>query len=156
MSSRKSQERTAIGKLGSAIGKGLIAGLAGTIAMSVSQAIERRINKGSVDLTAAKAVEKLFDIGPEPGTEEILAQEVHYVYGTLWGSARGILSLCGLRGFEATASHFAALWSTALAVETGLDLAPPVEERQDRELLMSAVHHLVYAVVAGLVYDAID
>lgn len=152
----KHQETTALGRLGAAIGKGLIAGLAGTIAITISQAIEREITKQKHEPIAGKAAEKIFDIGPEPGMERVFSNEVHYIYGTLWGSARGILSLCGIRGFAATASHFAAIWSTALVIETGLELTPPVSEWEDRELWMSAFHHTVYAVVAGWVYDAID
>lgn len=153
---KSSHERTALGALGAAIGKGLIAGLAGTVAITISQAIEMKITQRKVSRAPAKAVEKIFDIGPEPGTEESLSREVHWTYGTLWGSARGILSLCGLNGFSATASHFAAIWGTALAVETQLDLAPSLDEWEPKELGVSMLHHIVYAVVAGLVFDAID
>lgn len=151
-----SHERTLLGELGAAIGKGLIAGLAGTIAISISQAIERKVMNREPNYNPAKAAEKLFDIGPEPGNEEMLSNEVHLTYGTLWGAARGILSICGLNGFTATAVHFTAVWSTALVAETELELAPPINKRKDDEIIMSAVHHLVYAVVAGLVYEAID
>lgn len=152
----RSYERTILGELGSVIGKGLIAGLAGTIAISISQAIEMKITNRKASDTPARAAEKIFDIGPEPGTEEAFSNEVHYTYGTLWGTARGILSICGLRGFAATATHFTAIWGTALVAETELGLAPPVDEWKNQEFIMSIVHHMVYAVVAGLVYDAID
>ena len=156
MEKRPSHERTALGALGAVIGKGLIAGLAGTAAITISQAIEMKITQRKASKTPAKAIEKLFDIGPEPGAEKSLSKEVHWTYGTLWGSARGILSLCGLNGYAATASHFAAIWGTALAVETQLDLAPSLEEWEPKEIGMSILHHMVYAVVAGWVYDAID
>lgn len=149
-------ERTVLGELGAAIGKGLIAGLAGTVAISISQAIEMRITKRKASDTPARAAEKLFDIGPEPGAEEAFSNEVHYTYGTLWGTARGLLAVCGIRGFVATAAHFSAIWGTALVAETELELAPPVDEWKNQEFVMSIVHHLVYATVAGLVYDAID
>lgn len=152
----RSSESTILGELGSVIGKGLIAGLAGTIAISISQAIEMKITNRKPSDTPARAAEKIFDIGPDPGTEEAFANEVHYTYGTLWGTARGILAICGIRGFIATSAHFTAIWGTALVVQTELDLAPPVNEWKNREFVMSIFHHAVYAVVAGLVYDAID
>lgn len=145
-----------IGEIGAIIGKGLIAGLAGTVAISISQAIERKITKRESDHHPAKAVEMLFDIGPEPGKEEALAHEVHYTYGSLWGTARGLLSACGIRGFTATAIHFTAIWGTALTIESKLDLEPKVKDRDKKDLAVSALHHAIYALVAGWVYDAID
>lgn len=150
------EERTVLGALGAVIGKGLIAGLAGTVAISISQAVETKITNRKASGTPAMAVEKIFDIGPDPGHEEAFSNEVHYTYGTLWGTARGLLSVCGLNGFAATAIHFSAIWGTALAIETELDLAPPVSQWKNQEFIVSGIHHLVYAVVAGLVYDAID
>lgn len=152
----RSYDRTVVGALGSAIGKGMIAGLAGTVAMSISQAIEMKITNRKPSDAPAKAAERIFDIGPDPGTEDTFSNEVHYTYGSLWGIARGLLAVCGIRGFIATSAHFSAVWGTALVVETELDLAPPLNEWKNEDFVMSIVHHAVYAVVAGLVYDAID
>lgn len=156
MNKQSTHERTAIGALGAAIGKGLIAGLAGTVAITISQAIEMKITQRKASKAPARAVEKLFDIGPDPGTEDHLSKKVHWTYGTCWGTARGILSLCGLNGFAATAAHFAAVYGTALTVETQLNIAPPLDEWEYKEFATGIIHHAVYAVVAGLVYDAID
>ncbi|MGH2649221.1 MAG: hypothetical protein ACRDE8_16695, partial [Ginsengibacter sp.] len=110
--SKKSHESTALGALGAAIGKGLIAGIAGTIAITVSQMIEMRITGRKPSTAPAKAVKKTLHIQAVKGNTETFSNEVHYAYGTTWGIPRGLLSLIGLNGFAATAAHFAALWGT--------------------------------------------
>lgn len=156
MSQTPSHERTALGALGAAIGKGLIAGFAGTVAITISQTIEMKIRDRKASNTPAKAVEKLFDIGPDPGHEDSFSQQVHYTYGTLWGTARGLLSLVGITGFAASAVHFAALWGTAVTTETELGLAPPLDEWTTKDIAIDIFHHAVYVAAVALVYKAID
>lgn len=42
------------------------------------------------------------------------SDEVNWVYGTSWGSARGMISLTRLTGLPATAIHFAVIFYTAI------------------------------------------
>lgn len=151
-----SHESTALGALGAAIGKGLIAGLAGTLAITVSQMIEMRITKRKPSDAPAKAVKKTLHIEASPGNKEEFSTEVHWVYGTSWGVLRGLLSLIGLNGFAATAVHMTAVWGTAITIEPKLDIAPPIKEWETKDIAIDIFHHAVYAIVAGLVFDAID
>lgn len=151
-----SNEPTILGAIGAAIGKGLVAGAAGTLAITVSQMIEMKITKRKPSDAPAKAVKKTLHIEAEPGNKSTLSDEVHWVYGTSWGAFRGLLSLAGLNGFAATAAHLAAIWGTALTIEPQLDLAPPVTEWEPKTIAVDFFHHAVYAVVAGLVYDAME
>lgn len=156
MSHTSSYERTALGALGAAIGKGLIAGFAGTVAITISQTIEMKIRNRKSSNNPAKAVERIFDIGPEPGHENSFSQRVHYAYGTLWGTARGLLSVVGITGFAATAVHFAALWGTAVTTETELGLAPPLDEWTTKDIVIDIFHHAAYVTAVWMVYKAID
>ena len=115
-----------------------------------------RITKRKPSIAPAKAVKKALHIEAEPGNKEDFSNEVHWAYGTSWGIARGLLSLVGLTGFAATATHMAALWGTAIIMEPGLEIAPPVTEWEPKDIAIDIFHHAVYALVAGLVYDAID
>ncbi len=151
-----SHESTALGSLGAAIGKGLIAGIAGTIAMTVSQMIEMKITGRKPSDAPAKGAKKVLHIKPEPANKKTFSNEVHYVYGTSWGVVRGLLSLVGLTGFAATSVHLAAIWGTAITIEPKLDIAPPVTEWEPKDIAVDIFHHAVYALVAGLVFDAID
>ena len=152
----KSHEATAVGAIGAALGKGLIAGLAGTLAMTVSQMIEMKITKRKPSNAPAEAVKKTLHIEAIPGHEKEFSNEVHYVYGTSWGVVRGLLSLVGLTGFAATSLHFAAVWGTAITIEPKLDIAPPVSEWETKDIAVDILHHAVYGIVTGMVFDAID
>jgi hypothetical protein len=151
-----SHESTAPGRLGAAIGKGLIAGLAGTLAMTGSQMIEMKITKRKPSTAPADAVKKVLHIIPEPGSKKTFSNEVHYVYGTSWGVVRGLLSLAGLTGFAATSIHLAAIWGTAITIEPKLNIAPPVTEWKPKDIAVDIFHHAVYTIVAGMVFDAME
>ncbi|HSQ43569.1 MAG TPA: hypothetical protein VLM16_01150 [Ginsengibacter sp.] len=151
-----SRETTVLGELGAAIGKGLIAGLAGTMAITISQMIEMRITKRKASNAPAKAVKKTLHIEATPGKKEDFSNEVHWVYGTSWGVMRGLLSMAGINGFVATSLHLASIWGTAATIQPKLDIAPPLSEWEPKDIAIDLMHHAVYAIVAGLVYDAID
>ena len=151
-----SHESTAFGAIGAAIGKGLIAGLAGTLVMTLSQMIEMSITKRKPSTAPADAVERALHIKPRPGNKKAFSNGVHYVYGTSWGVIRGLLSLVGLTGFTGTSAHLAAIWGTAITIEPKLNIAPPVTKWEPKDIAIDIFHHAVYAIVAGIVFDAID
>ena len=144
-------------KIASAIGKGLIAGAAGTLAITLSQMIEMKITKRNPSTAPADAAEKVLEVKPE--TEEDKQQfskQIHWAYGTSWGITRSVLSLLGLRGLPATTIHFATIYSTALIMPTSLKVAPPLKEWNAQEFIIDALHHAVYAIAAGLVFDTMS
>ena len=143
--------------IASEIGKGLMAGAAGTLAITLSQMIEMKITKRKPSTAPAKAAQKVLNIKPEtPEDKNKFSQEVHWVYGTSWGIPRGILGLLGLKGLSATTIHFATIYASALIVPSSLEVAPPLKEWSVKEFAVDALHHAVYAIAAGLVYDALN
>ncbi len=152
-----SKIHSAVGKLAFCLGKGLIAGLAGTAAITISQMIEMKITGRKPSNAPADAASKVLDVREvNKDKKEKFTQEVHWTYGTTWGIARGLLGLAGVDGLPATLVHFAAIWGTAMTIEPALGVAPPVTKWEPKTIAVDGVHHLVYAVMAGLVYDAID
>lgn len=146
-----------IGKIGSAIGRGLIAGAAGTAAITTSQMVEMKIEDRPPSSAPADAASKALDIQPAtPEDKAKFSQEVHWTYGTLWGVTRGVLSLFGVKGWTATALHWAALTGTEMIMEPSLGVAKPVSQWSAKQIVLSSFHHAVYAVATGLVFDAID
>jgi len=144
-------------ELAGALGKGLMAGAAGTLAITLSQMIEMKITKRKPSNAPADAAEKVLEVKPETEQDkQQFSQQVHWAYGTSWGVPRGILSLLGLKGLPATAIHFATIYSTALIMPSSLEVAPPLKEWSAKEFLVDALHHAVYAVAAGLVFDAMS
>src|SRR5687768_15724009 len=148
-----SHVHSATGKFAWALGKGLIAGLAGTAAITLSQMIEMKITKRKPSDAPANVASKVLDV--KPTTEEKkekLNQEVHWAYGTSWGIIRGLLDLIGIQCLPATLMHFGAVWGTAMIMLPSMDEALPVKEWGAGEIAKDGMHHLVYAAIAGLVY----
>ncbi len=150
-------EENTLGELGSAIGKGLLAGLAGTAAITLSQMIEMKITKREPSEATIKVVSATAGVGPVNEEEkQKVSQEIHWSYGTAWGVARGIIGLTGLKGLPASLLHFAAIWGTAMVMLPQYDAAPPVTEESPKAIAIDGLHHAVYALAAGFAYDALD
>ncbi len=150
-------ELSLVGDFSAALGKGLIAGFIGTAAITLSLTIERKINGQPTNFAPGDAASKALEIeASKMEARKKFSDEVHWVYGTIWGSARGMLSLFGIKGLPATAIHFAAIFYTALSIEPNFEIAPPINEWSKKSIAIFALHHIIYTATAGLVYDAID
>ena len=103
----KSHESTALGALGAAIGKGLIAGCAGTIAMTISQKIEMKLTGRKPSQATVKQLKKFCIFILIKMMLNKFSNEIHYSYGSVNGVLRGFLSLAGITGFAATSLHLA-------------------------------------------------
>lgn len=145
-----------LNELGTAIGIGVMAGIVGTAAISISQAIEMKITNREPSSAPADAAAKVLDVQPSSEEQKAkVSQEVHWTYGTSWGIARGLIALTGLKGWKATLVHFGAIWGTEMVMLPSLDLAPPATEEDAKTISVDGLHHAVYAIAAGLVFDAI-
>lgn len=141
--------------IGAAIGIGIIAGIVGTAAITLSQMIEMKIDGREPSDAPVKAVGKTLNVAPTAeNKKETLSQEIHWTYGTSWGIARGLIALTGLKGLPASLLHFAAIWGTELLMLPALKLAPQVTEEKPKEIAVDALHHAVYAAATGLAFDA--
>ena len=150
-------EENTLGEVASALGKGLLAGLAGTVAITVSQMIEMKITGRKPSEAPVKVAAQVTGAAPANDSEkEKVSNEIHFAYGTSWGAVRGLIGLAGLKGLPATAVHFAAIWAAELIMLPKYDAAPPVNEQEPKSVAIDAFHHAVYAVASGLVYDALD
>ncbi len=87
------------GSVATALGKGIIAGLAGTAAITISQMIEMQLTGRKTSDAPVKAAEKVLDVKPASKEDkEKMAQEVHWSYGTSWGVVRSLISATGMTG----------------------------------------------------------
>lgn len=153
----KIHQNNTLGELGSAIGKGLLAGLAATAAITVSQMIEMKITKREPSDAPVKAVSET--VGAKPANKEDkekLSQEIHWAYGTAWGVSRGLIGLTGLKGLPAALVHFAAIWGTSMVMLPKFNASKPITEQEPQAIAIDGFHHAVYAATATLVYDALD
>lgn len=153
----KIHDNNVLGELGSAIGKGLLAGLAATAAITLSQMIEMKITKREPSEAPVKVAGEITGIKPEnEAQKEKVSQEIHWAYGTTFGIARGLIGLAGLKGLPAAAVHFAAVWGTSMIILPKFNAGPPVTEEDAKTIAIDGLHHAVYALTAGFVYDALD
>ena len=142
-------------KLAGCIGKGLVAGFAGTAAMTVSSTLEARLRGRAPSSAPARATAKVLGIST---FEDSIAQArfndlSHWGYGTGWGLVRGLLDAAGLPPRTATAAHGAAVWGSAQVALPALDVAPPAIFWPKEEIAIDAFHHTVYALATGIAYE---
>jgi uncharacterized membrane protein YagU involved in acid resistance len=140
----------------SEIGRGLLSGLVGTAAMTVSSTLEMKLRRRAASATPAKAVERVLGIAPnDQAAEARLANVVHWSYGTMWGIARAVVGSAGVRGcVAAPVLHFAAVWGASLLALPALQVAPPVWQWSREEIAIDVLHHAVYVAAADAAYRA--
>jgi len=150
--------RKAVGTIASSIGKGLVAGVAGTAAMTVSSSLEARIRHRAASSAPARGTAKI--LGIKEFEDDIAAARFndlsHWGYGTMWGVVRGLLGATGLSPKAATAAHGAAVWGSAAVTLPALEVAPPFVFWGRKEVAIDLWHHAVYATATGLAYRLID
>ncbi|SDL52598.1 hypothetical protein SAMN05421823_106243 [Catalinimonas alkaloidigena] len=162
-----------LGKLGSILGRGILAGLAGTAAITVSQMIEMKLTHRSASEAPVRIGSEVLGVEPtgkphplhekqygNKATKDAhtarFAQIMHWSYGTSLGISRGFVAATGLKGWPATAVHFAIVWGTALVMLPSTKQAKPITEWPPEQIAIDFWHHAVYALAAGAAYDAID
>jgi hypothetical protein len=148
---------SAISRLACAIGKGLVAGLAGTAAMTVSSTVEMRLRGRAGSSAPADATAKVLGIASftDDAAKDRFSNIVHWGYGTGWGAVRGLLATAGLSPTAATAAHLAAIWGNEAVMLPVLDIAPPFWTWGAEEVAIDVWHHVVYATATGVAYEAL-
>ena len=150
--------RNVANTLATGVGKGLLAGFAGTAAMTVSSSIEARVRHRAASSAPARATARVLGIKEfEDGIAEARFNDLsHWGYGTSWGIVRGALAVAGLSPKAATAAHGAAVWGSAQAILPALDVARPFVFWGKKEVAIDLWHHFVYAAATGLAYRFVD
>ena len=141
-----------LGEIAASVGKGLFAGVAGTAAMTVSSTLEMKIRDRQASNAPAEAAGKVLGDSEQARFSNL----VHWGYGTLWGTVRGLIDAAGLEGKEAAAAHFLAVWGSEQVMLPALGVTPPFWQWGAKEVAIDAFHHLVYAGATGVAYAALD
>lgn len=146
-----------IARLAGNVGKGLLAGLLGTVAMTVSSTAEMKLKGRGGSSAPVDAASKVLGIESfaTPEAEARFGSLVHWAYGTSWGGLRGALATV-LSPPQADLAQFAALYGSEHVMLPALDVAPPATEWGAAEVATDALHHIVYATATGAAYRWID
>ena len=137
-----------------AIGRGIVAGLAGTAAMRLVTALERDPRgPEATDIPAEGAARVLgIDAFEDQHAVERTSQVVHWGYGTAMGAVRGLLARTGMgRNIADTVFH-GVVWGSEQALLPALGLAPPVPRWDREDLVADLAHHTVYSLTTNAVY----
>lgn len=135
--------------------RGLLAGLAATAAMSLSQQIEMALTGRRPSSTPAEAL--CLVLGIETRTEaqeQRLVSEAHWAYGSVWGLGHTISS----RWFDEpsrTTVYFLAVWAAGAALLSITGLAPPPYQWKPKSLASDLLHHGIYAIAGSAAYRAL-
>jgi len=140
------------------IGKGVIAGVAGTAAMTVSSTIEAKLRGRQFSTAPADAARKVLGIREfeSEQAKSRFSDLVHWGYGTSWGVLHGLLRAVGVPSKVATPVHAAAVWGSATVMLPTLGVAPPVYLWGRKEVAIDVWHHAVYATATGIAYKLLD
>jgi hypothetical protein len=140
------------------IGRGLVAGFAGTAAMTVSSTLEAKLRGRAASSAPARATAKVLGIKEfeDPVAQARFNDLSHWGYGTGWGVLRGLLAAAGLSPRAATLAHGAAIYGAAQVTLPALEIAPPAIFWAKEEIAIDAFHHAVYAAATGLAYQLIS
>jgi hypothetical protein len=135
-------------------GRGLFSGLAGTIAISFSQWIEMKITHRPPSNSPVEAAGEVLGFIPKDEKhKKSLNGLVHYTYGSLWGVVKGIFTDMGVNKNVATFIQFISLWGTELVMLPSLNKSTPVYKWSSKEIWKDVLHHTVYSIASGFVYD---
>jgi hypothetical protein len=145
----------ASGRMANDVGRGLIAGLVGTAAMTVSSSIEARMRDRGSSTTPATAAGAVLGVKPvDDQGEKRFNNFVHWTYGTSLGLVRAALGMLGLHGAVASAVHLAIVWGGEQAVLPATGAGTSAASWDATEIGVDVVHHVVYATVTSWVFDA--
>lgn len=146
-----------VSRLAANVGKGLLAGLLGTVAMTISSTTEMKLKGRQGSSAPVDGASKVLGIESfsSPEAEARFGSLVHWGYGTSWGAVRGALATV-LSPRQADLAQFVALYGSEHVMLPALDVAPPATEWGAAEVATDALHHIVYAAATGLAYRWID
>jgi hypothetical protein len=144
------------------IGRGLLAGFAGTVAMTIASTIEMKLRRRPPSQAPASAAGKVLRVQPRDAAgRRRFGNAVHFGYGTSWGLARAAIdsglraARVGPRGMIAPVAHFALVWGTAAVMLPSLGVAPPVQKWGANEIAIDLLHHAIYVTAADAAYRAL-
>lgn len=137
-----------------AIGRGLVAGLVGTAAMTLSSSTGRRLGGGGSGDVPARAAATVLGIEQfeDEQARSRTNQLAHWAYGTGLGAVRGLLGATRLGPNIADTLFHGVVWGSEQVMLPALGLAPPATEWDRPDIAADLAHHTVYSLVTNGTY----
>ncbi len=142
--------------IGQNIGRGIVAGVAGTVVMTAFQKLVEMPLTGREDSYApARFAEKVLPVQADSDEElERLNWATHFGLGAMWGSAYGVAAHAGLSGQKAVAAVFGTVYTGDVLLNTALGLYKPTTW-STQDWAVDIVDKLVQAQATGAIFDSV-
>jgi hypothetical protein len=136
---------------------GTLAGLGGVAVMTLGEKLEQRITGRPSSFMPAHTLERLLRLPPRSDEDRrILNVLMHTGQAALLGAWRGVMAEGGLRGLRASGMFTVIRLATDQTLENVTGQGAPPWTWPRRELLIDVLHKAVYAVVTGVLADALS
>jgi hypothetical protein len=141
---------------GSSFRRGVLAGLAGTVAYTaVSSVAKRRLAGARGSAQPAEVAAALAGRSADARDARLLNAALHWSYGAAGGVTRTLLERAGLRGWQMEVAHFAAVWLPWRLLVLAQRQKGHAGSTGATPLATDAVKHAVYVVAVGRAYEAL-
>jgi hypothetical protein len=140
--------------IGRGVRTGMIAGVAGTVAMTASEKIEQAITGRPNSYIPAHSVERILGL-PTKSDEERkwMNWAAHWGLGTVPAALRGIMAEGGMRGPLASTMFFMARMATDETAENVTGVGKPPWSWRTALATVDVLHKAVYSFATGAVAD---
>lgn len=146
-----------MGSVGGSIGRGVVAGLAGTVVMTAFQRfVEMPISGREESYQPAELIEKISGARPGEPSRRRLNYAAHFGVGAAWGAAHGVAARAGASGPRTVAAVFGTLWAADVTSMSLMGLGEPPWRWSVRELAVDVADKLVLAVATGAAFEALS
>jgi hypothetical protein len=134
----------------------MAAGLAGVVAMTLSEKAEQRVTGRPSSYVPARTMERVFGMREASGSRAFLRNwGMHAGQAVLLGGLRGVMAGAGLRGPWASGAYWVVRLVNDQTLENATGVGAPPGTWPRKELVVDLVHKGVYALATGAVADAL-
>jgi hypothetical protein len=146
--------RTSKASTGEVLARAVLAGVGGTVVMTVFQElVEMPLTKRRNSFAPADFAEKVTPITTgTAAARRRLNWGTHFALGAMWGAAYGVATAKGLRGQKAVHAVFAVVYVGDVAINAALGLYQP-RRWSAQDLFVDVVDKYVQAQGTGAVFD---
>ncbi len=138
------------------IGRGAVAGMLGTAAMTAFQKLVEMPITGRPDsYVPAEIAERVLGVrASTPEGRKRVNYAAHTALGAMWGAAYGVAALQGLRGQKAANAVFAAVYPTDVAMTAALGVSDP-RSWSAQDWVIDSVEKYIEAQATSALFDRV-
>ena len=135
-------------------GRGVLAGLVGVAAMTVSEKAEQRVTGRQNSYVPGRTLKTMLTGTASQQDQPLLWNHaMHWGTGAALGVLRGVWAVIGLRGPQAHLAYTVVRLATDQTLENGAGTGAPPRTWPRREQVVDVTHKALYALVTGLVAE---